>query len=315
MENNEKYLETSNSFLRNKKLLLSIFIILILSASIFFSIIFENINFRNLVSGAYIENIEKEKLQENITKEVLGNKLVTKVIDGDTIIIEGGYTIRLLAIDADEIGYPCYEEAKKRLEELVLNKYVFLEAGSKDKDEYNRYLRFLFINGENINIKLVKEGFAIARFQDENEKYREEIINAEKEAREKRVGCKWGEKKTISTSSTIVDAIKSTSQILNKSDEILACNAKNYIGENKTVVGKIVSSFRSKTNTIFLNFEKAYPNQCFTAVIFSSDLSKFPEMPEKYYYGKIVRVKGKITEYQGKPEIILKDPKQIEIIE
>ncbi|MEM7816778.1 MAG: hypothetical protein QXZ20_02590, partial [Candidatus Aenigmatarchaeota archaeon] len=125
----------------------------------------------------------------------------------------------------------------------------------------------------------------------------------------------WEENKIILTTSIIVDAIKGNNKSLNKSDEILACDAKNYIGKNKTIIGKIVSSSRSKTNTIFLNFEKAYPNQCFTVVIFSSDLSKFPEMPEKYYYGKIVRVKGKITEYRGRPEIILKDPKQIEIIE
>ena len=55
--------------------------------------------------------------------------LVTKVIDGDTIVVEGGYHIRLLGIDTDEKGYPCYEAAKSRLEELVLNKKVKLEKG------------------------------------------------------------------------------------------------------------------------------------------------------------------------------------------
>ncbi|MEM7816777.1 MAG: thermonuclease family protein, partial [Candidatus Aenigmatarchaeota archaeon] len=188
MEAYYKDSEKSKHSLKNKKFLLFVIIVSILSTYIFFSIIWSNINFEKILSGAVVGKIEKEKLQEKITKEVLGNKLVTKVIDGDTVIIEGGYTIRLLGIDADEVGYPCYEAAKKRLEELVLNKYVFLEAGSKDKDEYNRYLRFLIINGENINIKLVKEGLAIARFQDENEKYREDIIKAEKEARENKKG-------------------------------------------------------------------------------------------------------------------------------
>lgn len=50
--------------------------------------------------------------------------LATKIVDGDTIIVEGGYNVRLLGIDADERGYPCYEEASKRLEELILNKKV-----------------------------------------------------------------------------------------------------------------------------------------------------------------------------------------------
>jgi len=38
--------------------------------------------------------------------------VVTKIIDGDTIVIQGGQHLRLLGIDADESGYPCYEPAK-----------------------------------------------------------------------------------------------------------------------------------------------------------------------------------------------------------
>lgn len=121
-----------------------------------------------------------------------GQKLVTKIIDGDTVIVEEGDTVRLLGIDADEKGYPCYEPAKKRLEELILNKKVDLEADKEDRDQYKRYLRYLILDQENINLKLVKEGLAIARFSSENVKYREEIIAAEREARENKVVCKWG---------------------------------------------------------------------------------------------------------------------------
>ena len=81
--------------------------------------------------------------------------IVTKVIDGDTIVVEGGYHIRLLGIDADEKNYPCYEEAKKRLEELILNKKVRLEKGSLDLDQYDRCLRYIFLGDENINLEMV----------------------------------------------------------------------------------------------------------------------------------------------------------------
>lgn len=64
---------------------------------------------------------------------------------------------------------------------------------------------------------------------------------------------------------------------------------------------------------MFLNFGRPYPNQCFSAVIFNSDLYKFVENPEKFYDEKIVRIKGKIQQYQVKPEIILKEPDQIEV--
>lgn len=116
---------------------------------------------------------------------------VTKVIDGDTIVIEGD-SVRLLGIDADEKGYPCYKPAKQRLEELVLNKTVYLEPDKQDKDKYGRYLRYVFVGKENINLRLVKEGLAIAYFSKENVKYREEIVSAEKQARENKIGCKWG---------------------------------------------------------------------------------------------------------------------------
>lgn len=52
----------------------------------------------------------------------------------------------------------------------------------------------------------------------------------------------------------------------------------------------------------------------FTAVIFASAFSLFPANPEKFYYGKKVRVSGFINKYKGKPEIILDDPSQIQIL-
>ncbi len=52
------------------------------------------------------------------------------------------------------------------------------------------------------------------------------------------------------------------------------------------IEGRVVDAYRSKTNTVFLNFEKPYPNHCFTGVIFSSDQYKFVQSPEDYYLNK-----------------------------
>jgi len=237
--------------------------------------------------------------------DIVEKKLVTKIIDGDTVTIEGGERVRLLGIDADERDYPCYEPAKQRLEELVLNKEVCLESDGEDQDQYKRYLRYLILDGENINLRLVEEGLAIAYFYPQNVKYRDEITKAEKEARENKIGCKWSEKiepvtKDIAWSELTGDAIN-------------ACDAKEHIGEEQIIEGCVVSGYKSSTDTVFLNFEKPYPNQCFTAVIFSSKLMNFPESPQDYYEGKTVRVRGKIKEYKGATEIILEDSSQIEI--
>jgi len=87
--------------------------------------------------------------------------------------------------------------------------------------------------------------------------------------------------------------------------------AKHY-GEYKTVEGTIVATHNSG-KACFLNFHPDY-KRYFTTVIFASAFSQFPKNPENYYYGKRVRASGYIKEYNGKPEIILNDPSQIEIL-
>lgn len=116
--------------------------------------------------------------------------LVTKIIDGDTIIVEGGRTVRLLGMDAHERGEPCYKEAAEELSELILNKQVRLEADSRDKDKYRRYLRWLWLDDMLVNEQLVADGLAIAR-QGDSAKYAGRIAAAEKDAIEDKTGCLW----------------------------------------------------------------------------------------------------------------------------
>ena len=117
--------------------------------------------------------------------------IVTKIIDGDTLVVQGGDHVRLLGIDTDERGEPCYTPAKNRLTQLLLNQPVTLESDTEDRDQYDRLLRFVFLNYTNINLQLVKEGLAIARFYPENQKYKPEIQSAEKTAINNKTGCKW----------------------------------------------------------------------------------------------------------------------------
>jgi hypothetical protein len=68
----------------------------------------------------------------------------------------------------------------------------------------------------------------------------------------------------------------------------------------------------AKGRPTFLNLDKAYPNQIFTVLIWSSDRSKFGA-PENDYNGKRICVTGKITEYRGVPEIVAEAPQQIRV--
>lgn len=278
-----------------------------------------------IVGGLIYFSGRKKEVNENLGSSVLpkcvnipelpegASRLVTKVIDGDTFLIEGGYSVRILGIDANERGYPCYDAAKNALEELILGKEIKLEKGVEDLDQYCRYLRYVFLDDRNISLELVKEGLAVSRFSPEDIKYREEIADAEKEAKENKVGCKWGETKIVEEKKAEFKWEKLTTE---KSgfDVAGACLAGKYLGRELIVEGKVVDTHRDlKSNTVFLNFEKAYPNQCFTGVIFNSDLYKFVQNPEDYYLNKTVRIMGEVKEYQGRPEIILETPNQIEI--
>jgi hypothetical protein len=94
-----------------------------------------------------------------------------------------------------------------------------------------------------------------------------------------------------------------------------SAEAKEHYGENATVCGDVVSTryaASSKGQPTFLNLDKAYPNQIFTVVIWGSNRSKF-KTPEEDYKDKRICVSGRITAYDGLPEIIAEDPKQIRI--
>lgn len=118
-------------------------------------------------------------------------KKVSFIIDGDTFKTENSEKIRLIGIDAPEKGEKCYEESRKKLKELIDGKIVRVEKDKKDKDDYGRLLRYVFINETFVNLVLVKEGYAYVFMDGENIKYLKELIEAEKFAKENKVGCLW----------------------------------------------------------------------------------------------------------------------------
>ena len=98
-------------------------------------------------------------------------------------------------------------------------------------------------------------------------------------------------------------------------DAITAQDAAAHVGETLTVCGNVVSAnyaVKSKDQPTFLNFDRPYPNQIFTVMIWGSDRAKFGE-PENTLLGKKVCANGLIRAYRGKPEIIAVNPSQLTI--
>jgi len=100
--------------------------------------------------------------------------LVTEVIDGDTIVIEGGHHVRYIGIDAPESGELYYSEAKQANEDLV--------AGKKIR------LGYVYVDDDFLNAEMVRQGYAWAVAYPPDVKYQVYLKSIEKEARQAKRG-------------------------------------------------------------------------------------------------------------------------------
>jgi endonuclease YncB( thermonuclease family) len=93
--------------------------------------------------------------------------LVRAVIDGDTIDVSTVGRVRLLGIDAPELGRgfdtaaPFARESRERLTSILLHRWIRLEQEGPALDAYNRHLAYVVTeDGQFVNATLVREGLA-----------------------------------------------------------------------------------------------------------------------------------------------------------
>ena len=227
----------------------------------------------------------------------------TAVIDGDTIRLDTGETVRLIGIDAPELSQPGGEMSRQYLAQLILGQKITLDKGYEDRDKYNRLLRFVYIGTTCVNEEMIRQGYAEARYLSPDDLIREYYIQLEIEAETARAGL-WS------------DNIFQPRSQLNWDYDYLPVidwsDADKYYGLCVIVEGVIVGTHNSGI-VCFLNFSKNYDN--FSAVIFASDFPEFSMPPEFLYSGRTVHIIGIVLEYNGSPEIIVKTPDQIRILD
>jgi len=102
---------------------------------------------------------------KELEKGELWRGYVKNVVDGDTIDVHfniyGIRRVRLVGIDAPEIGEDGYGEAKEFLNETCMWEAVKLDVDDMEQyDSYYRLLAVVYVNETNLNEKLVKEGYA-----------------------------------------------------------------------------------------------------------------------------------------------------------
>ncbi len=91
--------------------------------------------------------------------------------------------------------------------------------------------------------------------------------------------------------------------------------AKNYMNSGKTisVQGTVVNARKTKGGHLFFNLDKSYPNQLFTVVIWSKDITNFSYDPLNELEGNEIIVKGKVTDFDGIPTMIIEKENVLEV--
>ncbi len=89
---------------------------------------------------------------------------VTHVSDGDSFVIASGERVRMIGVNAPELADPFGRESKAHLTKLIRGETVTLtrDPDNDDRDVHGRLLRFVTLNGTDINHLMIADGYASA---------------------------------------------------------------------------------------------------------------------------------------------------------
>ncbi|MDO8661928.1 MAG: thermonuclease family protein [Candidatus Omnitrophota bacterium] len=134
--------------------------------------------------------------------------LVTRAVDGDTLLLESGERVRLIGIDTPEMheSNKLYRDAQRTKQDvttiqklgrrayeftrdLIEGKRVSLEFDVEKYDKYKRLLAYAYLkDGTFVNAKIVEEGYASLMTYPPNVKYADLFLKLYREARQNQRG-------------------------------------------------------------------------------------------------------------------------------
>jgi hypothetical protein len=243
---------------------------------------------------------------------------------------DGMYFPELATLKTNEIGHINYQHPKRsashynqyidRFSAIVI--YIGLKAISLKPSLWNKYE-----NGENILFRSQD----YADFQHSSLIQDLSAIPELKSYVERLIGCCYLEfdkvpclKDFLSGNFSYNKSAIGTINITRSQYEIIDSKKSGSIlehfGEKIEVVGKISAIKSSKTKYgdpyTFLNFTYSWPNHTFTLVIWQEGISALTAKGKSpsSLIGKYVSVTGVISSYCGKPQMIIEQPTQIQIL-
>ena len=123
---------------------------------------------------------------------------VERAVDGDTFIAQladgSRERVRMLLIDTPETKkegtpvQPYGAEASDYTKKLLTGRKVELEFDKEQRDQYDRMLAYVYLDGELVNEKLLEQGLARVVVYKPNDKYVKEFRDIQAEAKSKKLG-------------------------------------------------------------------------------------------------------------------------------
>jgi endonuclease YncB( thermonuclease family) len=228
-----------------------------------------------------------------------GSGVVQSVIDGDSLTLADGRTVRMVGIQAPKLPkgranfaeWPFAREAQAALSALVQGRSVMLHFGGTREDRYGRVLAQLarddglWVQGE-----LIRRGLARVYTFPDNRAAAAEMLALEREARAERRGL-WAD---------AFFAIRDPEE------------AGRFTGDFELVEGKIVDGART-ANAIFLNFGADW-HAAFTLRLNGEALRLFrsDRLDPLALIGATVRVRGYVRRDRGRAVMDITHPEEIE---
>lgn len=217
---------------------------------------------------------------------------VKKVYDGDTILLSNGQKIRFLGINTPEIEGRNKDlqaggnEAKQWLLAKVEHKKVRLEKDVEKRDKYGRMLAHVFTkDNQHLNLELVRQGFASVNIYPPNLKYTDELVAAQKQAEQEKLGV-W----------------QHTDYKVKQVKDLVGGKFKGW----QRVVGEIKKIHHTRKNS-YLKF-----SDTFSLKVSKKSLNYFPVLDS--YIGQAVEVNGWINKRKEKYTMFIRHSSAIKIV-
>jgi hypothetical protein len=136
------------------------------------------------------------------------------------------------------------------------------------------------------------------------------ILPRDYAAQERSVAAVQLEKAGVRLAAVLNSALAAPSSAL--AETVAPSAASSHVGLTVTVKGTVDDVHTaSRSGVTFIDLGGRYPNNAFTAVIFSQDAGKFPDVGS--LRGRTVEITGRVRLYKRKPEIILRAASQLKV--